>query len=44
MASLRVQPRDTPGERADAAVEVETSEELALLADRLVNEALDAAR
>ena len=35
MASLRVQPRETPGERADEAVEVELAEELALFADQL---------
>ena len=35
MANLRVQPRETPGERADAAVEVEIREELALLVDQL---------
>ncbi|MEJ7567765.1 MAG: hypothetical protein WKF41_05820 [Gaiellaceae bacterium] len=35
MASLRVQPRETPGERADAAVEVEIAEELALFVDQL---------
>ena len=35
MASLRVQPRETPGERADAPVEVELAEELALFADQL---------
>ena len=35
MASLRVQPRETPGERADVAVEVEIAEELALFADQL---------
>ena len=28
-------PRDTPGERADTAVDVEVGEELALLADQL---------
>jgi hypothetical protein len=30
-----VQPRDTPGERADALVDVEIREELALLVDQL---------
>ena len=35
MASLRVQPRDTPGERAGTTVDVEVGEELALLADQL---------
>ena len=35
MANLRVQPRDTPGERADALVDVEIREELALLVDQL---------
>ena len=35
VASLRVQPRETPGERADAPVEVELAEELALFADQL---------
>ena len=35
MANLRVQPRETPGERADALVEVELREELALLVDQL---------
>ena len=35
MASLRVQPRDTPGERAGTAVDVEIREELALLANQL---------
>ncbi len=35
MANLRVQPRETPGERADAPVEVEIREELALLVDQL---------
>jgi len=35
VANLRVQPRETPGERADAAVEVEIREELALLVDQL---------
>ena len=35
MANLRVQPRETPGERADAAVDVEIREELALLVDQL---------
>ena len=35
MASLRVQPRDTPGERAGAPVDVEVGEELALLANQL---------
>jgi hypothetical protein len=33
--SLRVQPRETPGERADVPVEVELAEELALFADQL---------
>jgi hypothetical protein len=35
VANLRVQPRETPGERADAPVEVEIREELALLVDQL---------
>ena len=35
MASLRVQPRETPGERADATVEIEIAEDLALFADQL---------
>lgn len=35
MANLRVQPRETPGERADDAVEVEIAEELAIYADQL---------
>jgi hypothetical protein len=35
VASLRVQPRDTPGERAGTAVDVEVGEDLALLADQL---------
>ena len=35
MANLRVQPRETPGERADALIDVEIREELALLVDRL---------
>jgi len=35
VASLRVQPRETPGERADASIEVEIAEELALFADQL---------
>ena len=35
MASLRVQPRETPGERAADAVDVEIAEELALFADQL---------
>jgi hypothetical protein len=35
VASLRVQPRETPGERAEALVEVELREELALLVDQL---------
>ncbi len=35
MASIRVQPRNTPGERADTGVDVDTSEELALLANQL---------
>ncbi len=35
MASLRVLPRDTPGERADTTVDVDVAEELALLADQL---------
>ena len=29
MASLRVQPRQTPGSRADTAVEIEVDDELA---------------
>ncbi len=35
MPSLRVQPRETPGERADVLVDVEIREELALLVDQL---------
>ncbi|MDQ3067563.1 MAG: hypothetical protein M3R12_10500 [Actinomycetota bacterium] len=35
MASLRIQPRETPGERADDAVEIEIAEELALFGDQL---------
>jgi hypothetical protein len=35
VANLRVQPRETPGERADGAVEVEIAEELAVYADQL---------
>jgi hypothetical protein len=35
VASLRVQPRETPGERADDPVEVELAEELAVYADQL---------
>ncbi len=35
MANLRVQPRETPGERADTLVDVEIREELALLVDQL---------
>jgi hypothetical protein len=35
VASLRVLPRDTPGERADTTVDVDVAEELALLADQL---------
>ena len=35
MANLRVQPRETPGERADSLVDVEVREELALLVDQL---------
>ena len=35
VASLRVHPRDTPGERAGAPVDVEVGEELALLANQL---------
>jgi hypothetical protein len=35
VASLRVQPRETPGERADDAVEVEIAEELAVYSDQL---------
>jgi len=35
VANLRVQPRETPGERADAPVEVEIREELALFVDQL---------
>jgi hypothetical protein len=33
--SLRVLPRETPGERADTAVDVELSEDLAVFADQL---------
>ena len=44
MASLRVQPRDTPGERADATVEVEIAEDLALFADQLQEWTVDKAR
>ena len=35
MPSLRVQPRETPGERADTLVDVDISEDLALHADQL---------
>jgi hypothetical protein len=35
VASLRVQPRETPGERADDPVEVELAEELAVFANQL---------
>lgn len=35
MANLRVQPRETPGERADTLVDIEIREELALLVDQL---------
>jgi hypothetical protein len=35
VASLRVLPRDTPGERADTTLDVDVSEELALLANQL---------
>jgi len=33
--SLRVEPRDTPGERAEDQVEIEVAEELAIYADQL---------
>jgi hypothetical protein len=33
--TLRVEPRDTPGERAEDPVEVEVSDDLALFADQL---------
>ena len=35
MANLRVQPRETPGERADAPVVVEIAGDLAVFADQL---------
>jgi hypothetical protein len=35
VATLRVLPRDTPGERADTAVEVELDEELSVYAEQL---------
>lgn len=35
MASLRVQPRETPGERADTAVEIEVDDEVADFAAQL---------
>jgi hypothetical protein len=35
VASLRIQPRETPGERAGDPVEVELAEELAVYADQL---------
>ena len=35
MASFEVQPRDTPGERADTPVEVELDDALSVVADQL---------
>ena len=35
MPTLRVQPRDTPAERADEPVEIEVSDDLALFSDQL---------
>jgi hypothetical protein len=35
VANLRVQPRETPGERSDAAVEIEIAEDLAVFANQL---------
>ena len=35
MATIEVQPRETPGERADTAVEVELDDDLSVLANQL---------
>ena len=35
MATISVQPRETPGERADTAVEVELDDDLSVLANQL---------